>query len=424
MQKTSSKLHILEKGMRLMKQRITAIITILCLMTTLSVVAQDFTEYVARTDVVLPAYESPLIAGSDMNNPKAPQRYEGIPNPFQGGNTNQGKFSFHQLSEDNYCTKITVNAPTATDKFPQPYMQHYEFSGRSYGKMIFDFDLMRDSTTQSLQALVFLKYKDGSSGGKSIAFVSISGGKLSVAKVTNQENFEKYQNVPVNTWYKVHLVYDIDNGTFDCAINGDEISKGVTRDDLGLTENDAYYCFRLCHRTGTGNPGGDAYVDNLYVRHDVGFDGVLLKGASLAKIDSDNAMSRRIGIKIDRYNSSIKPFKENDVVYMPLRFTADSLHANVDYNAQTGDITLTRGETVAVLNMAGQSMTVNDVTITPVNAFKLINNVTYISAEDITKAFHTNVYYDAVGYILVTDYCGVEAEALSKLGAHMDKEAN
>ena len=406
-----------------MKKRITAIVTILCLIASQTVTAQNFTEHVIRRDVVLPAYESPLIAGSDMNNPKAPQRYEGIPNPFQGGNTNQGKFTFHQLAEDNYCTKITVNDPTDTDKYPQPYMQHYEFSGRSYGKMIFDFDLMRDSTTQSLQALVFLKYKDGSSGGKSTTFVSISGGKLSIAKVTNEENFAKYENVPVNTWYKVHLVYDIDNGTFDCSINGDEISTGVTRADLGLSGNDAYYCFRICHRTSTGNPGGSAYVDNLYVRHDVGFDGVLLKGASLSKLDSDNAMSRRIGIKVDRYNSSIKPFSENNVIYMPLRFTADSMHANVDYNAQTGDITLTRDNTTAVLNVAGQTMSVNGAQVTPAAAFKLINNVTYISAEDITKALYTNAYYDADGYILITDYSGVEADALTKLGVHMDKEA-
>ena len=74
---------------------------------TVSASAQAFTEFVTRQDMVLPAYESPLIAGSDMNNPKAPQRYEGIPNPFQAGNANQGKFSFHQLSEGTVNEKIT-----------------------------------------------------------------------------------------------------------------------------------------------------------------------------------------------------------------------------------------------------------------------------------------------------------------------------
>lgn len=398
-------------------------VTMVCLAAAPAAMAQDFTKHVARTDVVLPAYESPLIAGSDMNNPKAPQRYEGIPNPFQGGNTNQGKFSFHQIAEDNYCTKITVNDPTATDKYPQPYMQHYEFSSRSYGKMIFDFDLMRDSSTQTVQAAVFLKYTNGASGGKSTSFVSISNGEFSVAKVTNEENFAKYANMPANTWYRVQLVYDIDNGTFDCSVNGDEISKGVKKADLGLSGNDAYYCFRITHRTATGSKGGDAFVDNLYVRHDVGFDGVLLKGSSLSKLGSDNAMSRRIGIKVDRYNPSITPFVDNNAVYMPLRFTADSMHADVDYNAQSGNITLTRGDTVTVLNARWQTMSINNETVEQKNAFKVIDDVTYIGAEDISKALYTNAYYDASGYILITDYSGVSEEALAKLGAYMDKEA-
>ena len=72
-----------------------------------------------------------------------------------------------------YCTKITVYDSTATVKFPQPYMQHYEFSGRGFGKLTFDFDLMRDPTTKTLQASLLMKNIDPAQGGKSTTFVNI-----------------------------------------------------------------------------------------------------------------------------------------------------------------------------------------------------------------------------------------------------------
>ena len=42
------------------------------------------------------------------------------------------------------------------------------------------------------------------------------------------------KKVPTTNEERRQLVYDIDNGTFDCSVNGDEISKGVKKADLGL----------------------------------------------------------------------------------------------------------------------------------------------------------------------------------------------
>ena len=416
-----------------MKRTITIILAVLLLMQ-IAVGAEGFYSFVKNTEVELPAYEAPVIAEGDMNNPKAPQRYEGVPNPFVTGTGSfgsaEGKFSFHQLSEDNYCTKITVNSATSEMQYPQPYMQHFENSGRSFGKLIFNFDLMRDSTTKILSAAVFMRNVVAGQSGKGTTFVSISEtGTLSIVSqqtlvskgLINEENFAKYEKVPANEWYKIQLIYDIDNGIFDMTINDDEIFSGVTRADLGLTSYSTYYCFRITHRTNKTS-GGDAYVDNICIKHDAGFDGVLLKGSSLTKVGTPYAMSRRIGILVDRYNTSVQPFIENNVLYMPLRFTADSMHADVLYNADTADITLKRGERETVLNVNNQTMMIDGSAISLENDLKLINGVTYISVKDITEAIYTNVYYNADGYILITDYSGVTEEALAKLGVHMSKE--
>ena len=397
-----------------MRKFIILTITALMLLSSIAVNAEGFTSYIANTQENAPEYTPAVVAGMNANDPNAYSRYQGLPNPYAAGEWLAGTtFSYHKRAEGDYCTKITT-----TETYYHPYMQHVD-SDRTFGKMRISFDAMRDATSGSIEAAFLLRKADNSGNKAVTASLVSSSGKLNT-KVTNDENYKLFETIKVNEWHTFDIILDLDAETTSLSIDGFEIYKDVSTDSLAGVDVGAYYCFRITHnKRGDGN----AYIDNVYIRHDVNFNGELLKASSMSKIDSPIAMSRRIPILVNRYDLNVFPHKDGNTLYMPLRFATDSMHGAIAYNPETADITVTRGGRTSVLNTGKNNYTIDGEIKTLSAPLKLVSGTTYIPAKDVAEILYTNVYYNNNNYVMMTDYNNVPETELITLGEHMEREA-
>lgn len=378
--------------------------------------AFGYESYITNTRQTCPVYEAILVAGGDMNDPKAAARYEGIPNPFVGGTNGLGKgtYGYEKISEGNYCTRLSASSGAG------PYIGHYD-SYRITGTIFVEFDFKVDKGKGKFEVGFWGKTPDG---GKSVfntlLFID-ENRKLTVPQITNQENYEEYETFPVNEWFKCKAVIDIKHSK--CSVFIAPAGKEYVELSLDVPmpgkDSVGYSQFRISYYAITSETSTTScFVDNLYIKYNVGYNKDLLKKAFLTKIDEPGALARTVEILIDRYNKRVYPMEEEGKRYLSLRFVSDCLRAKLSYDNATGLITINHND--RIISILNGVITVNGNVYSPDAAPRIYENRCYLSVKTLADIFNTNMYYDDK-YTLLTDYADVTEQDFNVLTALLEE---
>ena len=97
---------------------------------------------------------------------------------------------------------------------------------------------------------------------------------------------------------------------------------------------------------------------------------------------------------IDDNNKIVVPFIEGDRTYLPLRFIGESFGADVKWNPENEEITVTLGEDVIIMNIGKTSYTVNG-EIKEMDAHPFIReDRTFVPVRYIGEVLNKSVYWD------------------------------
>lgn len=88
------------------------------------------------------------------------------------------------------------------------------------------------------------------------------------------------------------------------------------------------------------------------------------------------------------------PVFEDDLVKAPLRFVAESLDAEIAWNGETGEITVTKDETVIVMTVDSSAVTVNGNTVTSPSAISMKDGVAYAPCRFLAENLDATVYWN------------------------------
>lgn len=358
---------------------------------------------ISRNDIPAPQYGVITIFENDANDPDAYTRYEGVPNLIATGTT--GVTSFYKLEEGNYCTRIQ------SKQGDQSYINFFN-SLISSGTFIIEMDYAQNMKNSASFEL-FGFSDEGKNALKQIFYFSDSGKLVFIDPIKQenivQENAAKYTSayptgVPKTAddecWIHIKVEVDIDARVFD--IYFDDL---IVVDDASIPENfTAIKGWRVTQRYNSTRPSAYVYLDNYYIGYAPRYNIDLTRQSVVMWENSDSAVVKRIPIKVNRYNPTVSPIKENDVLYIPLQFVADCRWAKVSTadgitNVKYGNIDaqVTPGSSTIKLN--GLNVQVDAPPITR-------NGVTFVSAETVSKLFNTNIYYEN-DKIIITDTFGI-----------------
>ncbi len=109
------------------------------------------------------------------------------------------------------------------------------------------------------------------------------------------------------------------------------------------------------------------------------------------------SLSHPAALRIDgqRTISDVPPVTTAKGAYVPLRFVAESLGADTNFDAKSGTIELTRGHDTMRLRVGDRVATLNGNKMTMRNAPFAVRGRTMVSLNVIARALKTNVRYDA-----------------------------
>ncbi len=88
------------------------------------------------------------------------------------------------------------------------------------------------------------------------------------------------------------------------------------------------------------------------------------------------------------------PYIKNDRTYVPMRYVAETIGAEVVWDDAARTVTLTRGEDVVVFTIGSPSYTVNGETMTADVAPEISNSRTMLPARYVAEAFGAVVGWD------------------------------
>lgn len=398
-----------------MKKTICTLLTMLFLLLS-ATSAMGYESYITNTQQTCPVYESTLVAGGDMNDPKAAARYEGIPNPFVGGTNGLGKggYGYEKIGDGNYCIKLTASSGAG------PYIGHYD-SYRIEGTIFAEFDFKVDNGKGKFEVGFWGKTPDGDKSVFNTLLFIDENKKLRVPEITNQENYEKYETFPTDEWFKCKVIIDIKHSICSVFIapagkEYEELSLDVPmpgKDSFGYSQFRISYYAITTESTQTS-----CFVDNLYIKYNIGYNKDLLKKAFLTKIDEPSALARTVDILLDRYNKRVYPIEENGKRYLPLRFVSDCLRAKLSYDSATGLTTINYKD--RNISISNDVITVDGSVYSADTVPRIYENRCYLSVKTLADVFNTNMYYDDK-YTLFTDYADVTEQDFNVLTALLEE---
>ncbi|MBP3359737.1 MAG: copper amine oxidase N-terminal domain-containing protein [Clostridia bacterium] len=338
----------------------------------------------------------------DANNPQAPTRYEGSPTDIM--NNGDGQFSYHQISPDNWCTKITSNGVNTSGAFTG-----YVGVGRDTGDVYFSVDLAFSEVNSTTS--LFIWGRDDESATQTMRVLYFTSGGLMKSDTTDglvSENYELLKNYPKSdklndsSWYRIKMIMHMNTKTFDMYVNDMLIREGAAFINSNLTSVTG---FRITNTYAAGKQS-TIYADNYYLAYNPLFNDSLLHGAYCLWENRPDAVVRRVPIYVDRYDMNIYPVYKNETFYIPLRFIADCYHADTVYNDNDKSVTVNYGETESVLMLGSGELTVNGEAVTISASPITVDGRVLIPMEAAAKILNTNAYYNG-GRIMFTDYNNV-----------------
>ncbi len=150
--------------------------------------------------------------------------------------------------------------------------------------------------------------------------------------------------------------------------------------------------------SGKVNPdlaaSGKAHLD-LPVLMEKSDDTVILK------IDSPNAIAQGEVKAIDADNSSVVPAIINDRTMVPLRFISENFGAEVLWNGDTREITITLGETVVKMTIDSDKFTVNGEEKTLDTPAQIYNDRTMVPVRAVLESLSKQLYWDGDNRLVI-----------------------
>ena len=112
-----------------------------------------------------------------------------------------------------------------------------------------------------------------------------------------------------------------------------------------------------------------------------------------------------IGIELNIVlnNYLVKPIIQEEKTFVPLRFIAESLGVNVDWNSETKTATLSGNGKTVVFTIGQSTYTINGEEKTLEAAPRVINDRTLIPLRDCAETFDKSVAWNGKGLIVIGD---------------------
>lgn len=105
---------------------------------------------------------------------------------------------------------------------------------------------------------------------------------------------------------------------------------------------------------------------------------------------------------IDEENENVMPFIENGSTMVPIRFIAESLGAEVEWNPDEQKVTI-KGDTRVELVIDEKAITINGVESENDAAAKIIGRRTFVPLRSVSEGLNKNVTWDDRGLIIISD---------------------
>ena len=128
-----------------------------------------------------------------------------------------------------------------------------------------------------------------------------------------------------------------------------------------------------------------------------------IQDAKILLIDSPKSFVDGDKVQIDSENKEVVPFIKNNVTYVPLRFIAEMLDANVEYDSETGMVQIVGGSVSLTVPSNGTEAVKNGEAITLSNSTMVVHGRTMVPLREISELFDKEVYWHKSGIISVSD---------------------
>lgn len=120
-------------------------------------------------------------------------------------------------------------------------------------------------------------------------------------------------------------------------------------------------------------------------------------------VDSPNSLVKGKSTPIDADNAAVTPIIMNSRTFVPLRFISEKLGLNVDYNSETGEITIAGGDNTLSLFADNPEVKKNGESYTMENAAVVKDGRTLVPLREISNLFGKQVYWHDIGFIVISD---------------------
>lgn len=128
-----------------------------------------------------------------------------------------------------------------------------------------------------------------------------------------------------------------------------------------------------------------------------------VKNSIVLGIDRSGVLSNNKLSLIDSDNYLVKPIIQEDKTFVPLRFIAESLGVNVDWNSETNTATLSGNGKTVVFTIGQSTYTINGEEKSLEAAPRVINDRTFIPLRDCAETFDKSVAWNGKGLIVIGD---------------------
>ncbi len=130
---------------------------------------------------------------------------------------------------------------------------------------------------------------------------------------------------------------------------------------------------------------------------------VRVQEAICLAIDSPYSLANGKKIQIDADNQTITPKIIEDRTFVPLRFIAEALGLNVEYDNQTGEITIAGGDILVSLFAGNTAAKKNGESSTMEKAAIIEDGRTLVPLREISNLFGKQVFWHDMGFITISN---------------------
>ena len=335
------------------------------------------------------------------------------PDWYVGWNQN-GRFQSASFNDEH---KSVVHFST-TGGGQTPYLQRENLASIvGSGDFVFQFDIMQMDNNSSKTVSIedgsgnlrsILRFKDDNS-----VMMDIAGGSV---------RFD-FQAMPLGKWTRCAIAYNVAAGTVTAYMNGQttDILKDCRIDNLASGVRRIRF-----NMNGGGSSSSDMYIDNVAIYSGsapVAFEDLPAPTADKyldtffdidPKFDTNiqNAVALRIGFsnafvdnqktKVDPGNPNVKPFIQNDVTLVPIRFISEAFGADVAYEEATATVVIRfgGGDTEIRIRSGEDIAYVNGEEVQITRAITQEDRV-FVPLRFIAEKLGKKVYYNENGVIII-----------------------